>query len=147
MKRTAGFTLMEILVVIILVGVMAAIVVPTYSGHVQRSYALEAASAAAAVAQLTKTCLAENNNDSRNCDTFDQINMDDPSSTAGNAGAHFDYAITSYYTIGTPSSFEVRATRNTLDGGTTTDYIAFTYPHTGVNACNGTGAFARYRCN
>jgi len=48
-KREAGFTLIELMVVVIIAGVLAAIAVPTYSGYVRKATTTEATSYAGAI--------------------------------------------------------------------------------------------------
>ena len=49
MKNEKGFTLIEMMVVVIIVGVLAAIAVPTYTGYVKRATTAEATSTCGAV--------------------------------------------------------------------------------------------------
>ena len=41
MKRNSGFTLIEVIIVIVIVGILSLISVPVYRGHVQKSVAVE----------------------------------------------------------------------------------------------------------
>ena len=49
MKNEKGFTLIEMMVVVIIVGVLAAIAVPTYTGYVKRATTAEATSTCGAI--------------------------------------------------------------------------------------------------
>jgi prepilin-type N-terminal cleavage/methylation domain-containing protein len=49
MRSEKGFTLIEMMVVVIIVGVLAAIAVPTYTGYVKRATTAEATSTCGAI--------------------------------------------------------------------------------------------------
>jgi prepilin-type N-terminal cleavage/methylation domain-containing protein len=67
-RSQAGFTLPEVLVVIIIIGVLAAIALPTFLHRVDNGYDASAKSDSAALAGFVDQCVATED-DYRNCDT------------------------------------------------------------------------------
>jgi type IV pilus assembly protein PilA len=68
LRSEAGFTLPELLVVIIIIGTLAAIALPTFLHRVDHGYDASAKSDAAAMAGSVDQCVATED-DYRNCDT------------------------------------------------------------------------------
>jgi prepilin-type N-terminal cleavage/methylation domain-containing protein len=133
-NNKSGFTLLEILVVIIIVGVLASVAMPTLFRNVERSRSTEALNSMGIVKRGLDACSMQYNGDYTTCSSFGDAGMEDPSNSAG---THFTYAISGQSATG----FTVTATRNTLDNGTSTDTIVFTVNAGGVTK-SGTTAFA-----
>ena len=138
-NNKSGFTLLEILVVIIIVGVLASVAMPQLFRNVERSRATEALASLGATKRAIEGCAMQVNNVFTTCNTYAAIGMSDPSYVAAtNASAHFAYAITTAAT-----SFSIVATRNTVDNGVATDTITLARTAvTGVITRAGTTAFA-----
>jgi type IV pilus assembly protein PilE len=134
----SGFTLLEILIVIIIVGVLAAVALPSLFKTIEQSRATEALHAAGIIIRSIQVCSAQFQGDTSNCMSFDSIGMADPSNNAGHPEAHFNYTITG----GTPGgSYEVTCVRTSLDNGTTTDEIVVSRDVGGPIKRGGTSAF------
>ena len=116
LKNRSGFTLLEILVVIIIVGVLASVAMPTLFKNVERSRATEALNTLGIMKRSMDGCSMQFNNQYNNCSTYNAIAMTDPGT---NAGTHFTYLIVT--AAGT--SFTIRAVRNTSDNGVGGDQI------------------------
>lgn len=137
-NNKSGFTLLEILVVIIIVGVLASVAMPQLFRNVERSRATEALESLGATKRSIEACAMQFNNTFTTCNTYAAIGMADPSyNAATNAAAHFAYAITTVAT-----SFNIVATRNTVDNGVATDTVTLSRGATGAITRAGTTAFA-----
>jgi prepilin-type N-terminal cleavage/methylation domain-containing protein len=141
-KSVAGFTLLEILVVIIIVGVLASVALPSLFRNVERSRATEALNTLGIIRRGIEACAMQFGGTTTNCSTFNNIGMSDPSAAAGvNASAHFTYG-SPFGGLGANGAAQIVATRVSLDGGTTSDTITLTKTTAGVLSRSGSGNFA-----
>ncbi|MBF0521831.1 MAG: prepilin-type N-terminal cleavage/methylation domain-containing protein [Candidatus Omnitrophica bacterium] len=90
MKLKSGFTLLEIIIVIIIIGVLAAIALPRYFQTLEFSRSSEALNALSAVRRAMDRCASWNNGDYTNCYDFTNLDIPDPGAAGG---AHFFYTI------------------------------------------------------
>lgn len=137
MNNRSGFTLLEILVVIIIVGVLASVAMPTLFRNVERSRSTEALNTLGVMKRAMDGCSMQFGGDYTNCGTWDAIGMTDPSSAAGAGGSHFDYTFTA---VGN-GTFTITATRVALDSGNVGDTIVVAQAAGGAIARSGTAAF------
>jgi prepilin-type N-terminal cleavage/methylation domain-containing protein len=139
MNNKSGFTLLEILVVIIIVGVLASVAMPTLFRNVERSRATEALNTLGVIRRAVTGCSMQFNGAFTNCGTFAAIGMQDPSSGAvpANPTSHFNYSIPA---VGA-ANYTITATRVALDNGNSGDTINIIQA-AGVITRNGTAAFA-----
>lgn len=128
-----GFTLLEIIIVIIIVGVLASLALPRFFSTVEYSRSTEALASISALRKSVERCYIGNNQSYVGC-VVGAIDLDDPANSPGN---HFAYVITPNGTIG----YTIVATRNTFEGGVATDTITLTQNASGVTRA-GTTAFA-----
>jgi type IV pilus assembly protein PilA len=136
-KNKLGFTLLEILVVIIIVGVLASVAMPSLFRNVERSRAVEAFFTLGVIKRQMDGCSMQFNGNYTTCGTFNQMGMQDPSNSS-NPLSHFNYAISG---VG-QGAFTITATRASLDNGATGDSIsvilnAGTLTRTGITAFAG----------
>ncbi len=132
-KNKSGFTLLEIIIVVIIVGVLASLALPRFFSTVEFSRAQEALAAIATVRGGMERYYVSKGNTYVGGTTA-TIDTGDP--IAGQPNAHFGITVAAT----TASSYTIRATRNALDGGNATHRIELTQT-TGITR-GGTTAFA-----
>lgn len=103
-----GFTLLEIMIVIIIIGVLASLALPRYIKVVEYARGLEALIQIGSLRQSMHRYYVPKK--TYTGATLNNLDLDNPST---DPNAHFSYAIT----IPTPITFLVTATRNNRDNG------------------------------
>lgn len=142
-NNKSGFTLLEIIIVIIIVGVLASLALPRFFDTVEYSRATEAMNAIGTLKRGADRCAIAVEaatgvqNDYDNCDAFDEIGVEDP---GGAAGSNFTYTISGFNT----PDWEVVAERN--GGASSGNTITFTYDVVaGTTGSAGTGPYGGIR--
>ncbi len=134
MNKKSGFTLLEIIIVIIIVGVLASLALPRFFATVEFSRSTEALSAMASVRQALERCYLQQSGTYANCN-IGNLDVQDPSLSAG---ANFkSYAISNQGATG----YTIIATRGTINGGDDTSTIRLQQTAAGVTR-SGSGVFA-----
>ncbi len=134
LKNKSGFTLLEIIIVIIIVGVLASLALPRFFATVEFSRAQEALSAIAAVRGGMERCYVGKGNTYSGCATG-SIDTGDP--LKGQPNAHFAITVGGASATG----YTITGTRNSLEGGNAGDTVVIVQATSGVTR-SGTGAFA-----
>ncbi len=134
LKNNGGFTLLEIIIVVIIVGVLASLALPKFFSTVEFSRAQEGIAAAATIRGGLERYYVSKGNTYVSA-TTSNIDTGDP--LAGQPNAHFTMTVS-----GTSASgYTITATRNTVDGGTATSNIRIAQTATVVTRAGST-AFA-----
>lgn len=129
--NSRGFTLIEILIVVIIIAVLAGLAVPMFQGMVERSRRAEALQYLASTRAALTRYFAENNTyvDA----TLDNIGFN-PNQPGGGQTNHFDYVISNV----TVDTFTITATRNAAAKGDGTSTVKIDQ----AGKITGTGVFA-----
>lgn len=136
MNDKKGFTLLELIIVIVIVGVLAGIAFPQFFRVVENSRVAEARIAVGAIRQGIERCYLMNSGSYATCSTFPVLSLEDPGTTPN---SHFTYAISGTVI----SAFTVTSTRNTRDGGSSANTLSLTCnPNC---AWSGTGAYTGFQ--
>lgn len=133
-KNTKGFTLLEIIIVIIIVGVLASLALPRFFATVEYSRSTEALASLGSIRQSMERCYLQRNGSYASCGTFASLDLTDPGLSPN---AHFAY---SWPVVPTAANYTIRATRNAVEGGDSTSRVDII--QTGaVITRSGTGVF------
>lgn len=84
-QQQAGFSLLEMLLVVALIGVIAAYAVPTYQSYMQNTRFMEVVQQTQAVRLSQAACLLQEGNNLSACDAFDELTLDAPAATDNTA--------------------------------------------------------------
>ena len=150
-NNKSGFTLLEIIIVIIIVGVLASLALPRLFNTIEFSRSTEALNILGGLKRSADRCALANEATTGaanwgSCITWDQLGTEDPSNTAGLVpGSIFDYGIT----FGAPGADDWQVIATRVGGGAAAgDTITFTYDTAGggiTRVGNAGGAYTGLR--
>jgi prepilin-type N-terminal cleavage/methylation domain-containing protein len=137
-KNNKGFTLLEIIIVIIIIGVLASLALPRFFATVEYSRSTEALNSISALRQSLERCYLQNNGDysaPTACNNGDgTLDIADPGLSPN---AHFTYAITDQ----SATDYTITALRNGVDNGDGTSTIVVAQTGGSITR-TGTGVFS-----
>ena len=70
-----GFTLIELMIVVAIIGILAAVAIPAYQDYVKKSRFQDIVSSAAALETAISLCMNENAGDATLCDTIAKLGI------------------------------------------------------------------------
>jgi prepilin-type N-terminal cleavage/methylation domain-containing protein len=128
-----GFTILELLITVLIVGVLASLAIPRFGTMVQRVYVKEALENIGILRESFEVCYIQSGS-FQDCKFIDQpFTVFDPSA---NINIHFDYKINSVSEKG----YKIHATRNTKDWGDGSSEVQFTLKDGNITI-DGSGIF------
>ncbi|WIT10597.1 type IV pilin protein [Paucibacter sediminis] len=95
-RRHAGFTLIELMITVVVVGVLAAVAIPSYQSFVRRGHRSDAVDTAARVMQAQERWRSENSSYA----TLAQLNISSPT-----VGGYYSFALSSVDATGYTLTF------------------------------------------
>ena len=135
MRRNKGFTLMELMIVVVVIGILAAIAYPSYQDSVRKSRRSDGTAALMQVAQILERCYTEfNAYDSPSCSVVSTVSGVNkiPATNTGSGGINGSgyYAISS--TTLTSTTYTIQAAPRTLGGQNNDSCGTYTLTQTGA---------------
>ena len=132
-KMETGFTILELVIVIIIVGVLASLALPRFFKLVEYSRSVEALNSLGAIRNSMERCYLWSSSYS-NCSNLANLDISDPGLSPN---AHYTYSLPPG--AATASTFTITATRNTRDGGANYPGATITLKLTAANSITRTG--------
>lgn len=130
MKKQLGFTLIEVMIVVVIVGILFAVGVPSYRAFVVKSKRSEAVAALTSIAGEQLQFFSENN---RYAADLTQLGY--PDATLSSESGVYTISTLS----ATVSDFTLTATANADQAGSDSECGNFTLNHMGVKGVTGSG--------
>lgn len=112
MNVQKGFTLIELMIVIAIIGILAAIAIPAYQNYIKRAAYTEVTSAMAPIKTAIDTCYAIEK-DLTKCDTAGKVGESLPTNLSGKALKTIAITASTAVITATPNAYKGIATTDT----------------------------------
>ncbi len=143
MTKKSAFTLLELIIVIIIVGVLAALAIPNYLKTLNATALAEALAEISVLHKAVEGCY-NNYGSYDQCEKITELPVDDPRT---NPAANFRYGIggfvNNYWIVAARSEIQAGTGGCEVDGSGSGDYIAIMYPSDSGSKC-GYGSFSSF---
>lgn len=131
--RRHGFSLMEVMIVVVIIGVLASIAIPMYTGHVKKARRSEAMTGLQTVALYEEKCMAEKGSYNTIAYLINSFGLSDPDGDSL-------YEPSDFYNLAVTNGVSIFIAKATPTGAQASDNITLAINSDGqVGRINGAG--------